>query len=131
MHFESRCEPIRHLEQCYMDIFYDVKDEMSSELCGKCKDADEWSDDCCEDCLFKTEFRMNEGMCENDSWYMDCCQPECDEWENYINQSADGHFATYDAVGTPSSEKSNYINVWPVPSQALRLGSLFRHNESD
>lgn len=131
-HYESRCEPVEHLEDGYCDIFAEVKDEINDEMCSMCKGESLWCpDECTEDCAFKVEMKMNEGMCENGSWTYDCCEPECDGWEELIAQGEGGNFTSYDEVrNCTRREPFKHAHKFLDTTQELRTGSIFRYMSS-
>ena len=100
MHFESRCEPIDHINEGYCEIFPEVESELleAEELCEKCQAEGESRDDCNEGCRSLIDHKINIGLIERDDEQIEKCEDERMKWQSLIDQGPKGAFAKYDKV---------------------------------
>ena len=111
-HFEKRCEPADHVEECYLDIWEDVESELHEELCESCQTDGTFDNElnCTSDCHFEVHMKMNQRIQENYDHAFEVCDNFSRAWENSIAQKADGHFVQYDQVSLRSPQPGRPLN---------------------
>lgn len=128
MHFESRCHPMFHLEDCYSP--FDDGASYHVDLCASCSEGDRectwecekgcqddiedpcWTcaqemdpDNCVRTCDAEYDYHMGRGAHEM-GWResMSTLEQDCEGWKKLIDQSEDGNFAKFDRVRTRFSK---------------------------
>lgn len=145
-HYESRCEPIDHLDET-SSLYADILDASFDELCDACRDED--CDSNCEACNEIVKANVNEHLSEYGEWRYEYCYEKRQEWEKLIDQKPGGQFVKYDEVRLTLLKHQQFrsstqvehfvhnfsctlricscmvVDVATDPAQALWLGSIF------
>lgn len=135
MHYEGRCAPLDHGDDCWSPL-YDSFEDFDS--CTMCTNDDHWYDTAkclrrcsentatkCSTCTQKLDHKNCERTCDSEkdfmmndmaeNWLMesdrDPLDKDCEDWELLINQSPKGAFVKYDKVSMCIATSSARINT--------------------